>query len=122
APREWLLGTGASIDTSLPPSRSSTEGAEEPLYRIIELVDHPFLQGDDGVVGDGDPFGADLGAALGDVAVADALGLPQLGEAVLDVQRMHLQSGGVDEQPGSDELLVQVVVAQHVADVLAEEA
>ncbi len=38
------------------------------------------------------------------------------------VERVHLQRGHVDEEPRADELVVLVVVAQHVADVLAQEA
>ena len=46
----------------------------------------------------------------------------QLLHPVRHVERMHLQRGGVDQEPRPDEFLVQLVVAQHVADVLAEEA
>src|SRR5882757_6035614 len=35
---------------------------------------------------------------------------------------MHLECGGVDQQARADELLVQFMVAQHVAYVLAQEA
>ena len=43
-------------------------------------------------------------------------------QAVLGVERMHLQRGGVDQEARADELVVHVVVAQDVADVLAQEA
>ncbi len=46
----------------------------------------------------------------------------QLGDAVLGVERVHLERGRVDEEPRADELVVLVVIAQDVADVLAEEA
>ena len=46
----------------------------------------------------------------------------QLGDAVLGVERVHLQRGDVDQEARADELVVLVVVAQHVADVLAQEA
>ncbi len=49
------------------------DGPEDPRDRIVELVDDPFLERNDRVVGDVDVFGADLGAALGDVAVADSV-------------------------------------------------
>ena len=45
-----------------------------------------------------------------------------VGHAVLGVERVHLEVGRVDEEPRADELLVLVVIAQHVADVLAQEA
>ena len=35
---------------------------------------------------------------------------------------MHLERRGVDQETRADELLVLVVIAQHVADVLAQEA
>ena len=62
------------------------EHPEEPGDRIIELINHPFLERDDRVVGDLDVFRADHGAALGDVAVADALGLLEVGYAIDGVQ------------------------------------
>jgi hypothetical protein len=90
--------------------------------RIVELVDHALLERDDGVIRDRNMLGTDPRAAFGDVAIADSMGLLELGHAVRRVQGMHLQRGGVDQDPRPDELLVLVVVAEHVADVLAEEA
>ena len=46
----------------------------------------------------------------------------QIGQAVFGVERVHFQRGGVDEEARADEFLVLVMVAQDVADVLAEEA
>ena len=74
------------------------------------------------VVGDVDVLRADLRAALGDVAVADVVLLLQIRNTVLDVERVHLERGRVDEEARPDELVVLGVIAQHVADVLAEEA
>ncbi len=65
---------------------------------------------------------ADLRATLGDVAVAHAVGGAQLRQPVLGVERMHLERGHVDEEPRADELVLLVVIAQHVADVLAQKA
>ena len=42
--------------------------------------------------------------------------------AVLGVERVHLERGRVDQEARADELVVHVVVAQDVADVLAQEA
>src|SRR5439155_21600588 len=47
--------------------------AAEPDQRVVPAVDDALLHRDDRVVGDLDVFRADLGAALGDVAVAEAL-------------------------------------------------
>ena len=70
-----------------------------------------------------DVLGADLGAALGDVAEAEPrLGLGEL-EAVVGVERVHLQLGDAHEEARPREVrLVLGMVADHVADVLAEEA
>ena len=98
------------------------EHAEESGDRIIELIDHPLLEGDDRVVGDLDVFRADHGAALGDVAVADPLGLLQIGNTIGGVQGMHFQRSAVDEMAWADEFVMLVVVAKDMADVLAQEA
>src|SRR6266699_5589480 len=44
----------------------------QPDQRVVLAPDHPFLQGDQRVVGDLDVLRAGLGAALGDVAVSEA--------------------------------------------------
>ena len=49
------------------------------------LVDDTFLQWDYSVIGDGDVLRADIGAALGDVAVSDAVIIFQLGGTILCV-------------------------------------
>src|SRR5947209_4585847 len=64
------------------------EEPEQPGERVVELVHHPFLEGDDGVVRDGDVLRAHPGTTLGDVAVADALIVFQVLEPVLGVQRV----------------------------------
>ena len=48
--------------------------------------------------------------------------LPQFLEAILGVERMHLERGGVNQKARPDEFVVLPVIAQDVADVLAEEA
>jgi len=69
-------------------------------------------------------LGAQLGAALGDVAVADALVFPgEFLAVVAGVERVHVEFGGADEVARSGERrLVLVVVADDVAGVLAQEA
>jgi hypothetical protein len=47
---------------------------------------------------------------------------PQVAHPVGAVERVHLERRRVDEQPRPDEPLVKLMVAQDVADVLAEEA
>ena len=83
---------------------------EEPPKWVIELIYHAFLERDDGVVGDGNVLGADHGAALGDVAVAEASMLLEILEPVLGVERVHLERCGVDEEPRTDEVIVVAVL------------
>ena len=65
---------------------------------------------------------ADLRAALGDVAIADPLLPSQFLDPIFRVERMHFERGGVNEKARPDELVVHVMVAQHMADVLAKKA
>ena len=48
------------------------------------------------------------------------LRLLQFRQAVFGVERVHFQRGGINEKARADEFLVLVMVAQDVADVLAE--
>src|SRR5688572_2698618 len=108
------------------PSRAvlalAAELAEEPDDGVEEVVGDALLERDDGVVGDVDVLRADLGAALRDVAEADARLLADELRAVGPrVERMHVEPGRLDEEPRArEDLLVLLVVADHVADVLAE--
>src|SRR5256714_7846125 len=68
-----------------------------PPKRIIEIVHDPFLQRDDPVVGNLNVLRANLRATFRDVAVADPVRLPQFLEAILGVERMHLERGCVDQ-------------------------
>src|SRR5689334_6265783 len=100
------LVIGLSSSTALSSSRrsASTKHAEQLLDRIVEAIDHPLLERNDRVVRDRDVLGADLGAALGDVAVAQAVLFLEVLKAVLGVERVHLERGVVDEEARSDEL------------------
>ena len=90
--------------------------------RIVELVHDSLLERDDRVVRDGDVLRADLGAALGDVAQADAVLLPQVRDPVFGVERVHLERRDVHQEPRADELVVHAMLPQDVADVLTQEA
>src|SRR4051794_23947244 len=87
---------------------SGRKDAEQLLQRIIVAIHDTFFKGNNGVIRDGDVLGADLGAALGDVAVTDAAGggavLPRLGfglfqlrQAVFGIEGVHFEGGGVNE-------------------------
>src|SRR6476619_1272851 len=101
---------------------SGAEHAKQLHDRIVELVYDALLQRDDRIVGDRDALGTDFRAALGDVAISDAVRGLQVSRALLGIERMHFERCGIDEVPRSDELVEQRMVAEHVADILAEEA
>src|ERR687897_485794 len=65
---------------------------------------------------------ADLGAALGYVAVPEAVVLLEVGKPVGLVHGVHLQPLVPDEEAWSCELRVLVVGSQDVADILAHKA
>src|ERR671916_980945 len=96
--------------------------AHQPFGRVVVLVGDALLEGDDGVVGDMDVYRADLGAALGYVAVPEAVVLLEVGKPVGLVHRVHLQPLVPDEEAWSCELGVLVVGSQDVADILAHKA
>src|SRR4029453_3376198 len=95
----------------------------QPGDRVVADVGDPLLEGDDGVVGDVDVLRADLGAALGDVAQPEAHLAAEQVTPVAGLQGVHLQLGVADEHARAGEAgLVLLVVADDVADVLAQEA
>src|SRR6202007_1071903 len=69
-----------------------------------------------------DVFGANLGAALRDVAESDTELVFQQPRAGQAVEWMHFKAGNANEETRSAELFLFGVVAKDVADVLAEEA
>src|SRR5438270_322427 len=66
-----ILGSRSSAD-------DSPQLLPDPSQRIIKLIDHSLLERNDPVVRDLNFLRTNLGAALGDVAVADAVGVSQL--------------------------------------------
>ena len=100
----------------------SSDQPDEHPQRIIMAVDYPLLERNDCVVRDRDVLGTDLGAALGDVAVPEAVTLLQLVDAIRGVNRMHLELRCMHEQAGADELFVQVMITENMTDILAQEA
>ena len=67
-------------------------------------------------------FRADIRAALGDVAVPYAVGLPELADTVFAVQRVHFKRGRMNQEARADEAIVEMMLAKDVTDVLAEKA
>src|SRR5436309_1812868 len=70
---------------------TAAEEAAEARDGVDVARDRAFLEGDDRVVRDLDVLGAGGLAAGRDVAVAQALALPQELAAVVRVERMHLE-------------------------------
>src|SRR5213594_2843073 len=100
----------------------TSELPEQPDDGIV-AVGHPLLERDDPVVGDVDVLGAHLGAALRDVAEAHAGLLPHELRPIAGIERVHVEAGQLDEEARPREiLLLLLVVADDVADVLAQEA
>src|SRR5439155_15485018 len=108
------------------PGASFRATAEElppgDLDWVVISIGHPLLERDDRVVGDFDVLRADLRAAFGDVAVADAAPVPEVRGAVGAIHRMQLQAGRADQESRTQERVPRLMVAQNVADVLAQEA
>src|SRR5579864_4202262 len=107
-------------------ARTALRIASHPLERPPDGVEvdivHPLLQRNDGIVGDLDVLRTHLCAALRDVAVAHARLSFQKRPPVEDIARMHLETRDPDHEPRPVEHALLVVLTQHVADVLAEEA
>ncbi len=85
----------APVSISLGPARAPPGGARTgtSAAAVAPLICHPLLQRDDRVVGDLDAGGADLAAALGDVAQAESVLPAQRLAPVAGVQRVHVQLG-----------------------------
>src|ERR1700675_32327 len=88
-------------------------------HGIIEFINHALLQGNDRIVRDADLLGTNFGAALGDVAEADAKLILKHTRARFRVERMHFEGCNPDEKSRSSELLHLVVIAENVAHILA---
>src|SRR5262249_48986060 len=102
--------------------RHSAYLAHKFQQRVVELIHHALLERDDGIVGDLDLFRTDLSAALGDIAVTDSKFVLQQFGAIDIIERVHLQPGYADKKARATELLFLVMIAHHVADVLAQKA
>lgn len=98
-----------------------TKHPKQLCERVEELVYDALFEGNNGVVSDVDTFGTDFCAAFGDIAEADALRFAQVREPVFGIERMHLQSGGINKKSRADEFTMQVMVAEDMADILAKE-
>src|SRR4030095_1463305 len=94
----------------------------EPTKRIVKFIHYTFLERDDSVVGDLNAFRTHFCAALRDVAVTDSLCGSQFVHPILSIKRMHFERGDINQISWPNELFMHAMVAQHVADILAQEA
>src|SRR5690606_21556891 len=114
---------GRSGGRGVLPLLDDAELGAEPHDRVVLAAHDPLLHRDQRVVGDLDVLGADLGAALGDVAETETVVVLRDVAPVGLVRRVHLQLGDPHQEARAGEaLLVLVVVTDDVAHVLAEEA
>src|SRR5262249_55960351 len=112
--------------------RFAEDLAIEPKERIVKPIHHAFFQRNDAVVRDVDMFRPTPGATFGDVAWADVERVLEEAEPVHGVERMHIQARDADQEarpakrfPSGSRgarFAFHLVLAEHVADVLAKEA
>src|SRR5712692_9077138 len=93
--------------------------AKESGDRIVEFIHNPLLKRNDSVLGNGDLLRANFPAAGGDVAVPDAMRLFYFFDAVLDIERVRFERGDMHEKARPGEFVEMMVLAQHVAYILA---
>ena len=110
------------LDRCFLPGIARLELSHQPHQRIVEAIDDPFLQRDDGVVGDVDVFGARFGAAAGDVAQAGAALVLDLLDAVVGVEGVHVETGEAHHESWTGEVLLGLAIAQDVTHILTQEA
>jgi hypothetical protein len=84
------------------------------------LVHYPFFEWNYCVICNCDTFWAHVRAALRDVAVAYAMVVSKVFQSALVIERVHLERRAINEQAGPNEMVVQRVLAQDMADILAE--
>src|SRR4051812_44688310 len=99
---------------------SRVEDPQQLLDRIVEPIDDALLERNDRVLRNRNVFRAHLRAAAGNVTEADAVLLLERRDAIGGIERVHLERGRVRQKAWSDELVVQFVIAQDVADILEE--
>src|SRR6266853_338837 len=117
-----VLGTASGDKVFSSNMLTSAEHSQQLHEWIVQLVDDALFQRNDGVVRNGDAFRTHFRAALRDVAVPNPELTLQVSDAILGVERVHLERCAIYQVTRTHELVEERVIAQHVADVLAEEA
>jgi len=54
---------------------------------------------------------ANLGTTFGNVAAADPVGFAQFRNPIFGIERVHLERGGVNQKPKTDQSVVHLVIA-----------
>src|SRR5439155_8491212 len=98
----------------------ATQALQQPAKWIVKLIHYALLQRNNRIVRNGNVLRTDIGAALRDVAIPDSERLLQFRQTIRRIQWMHFKRRNVHEKTWPDELVVQMVLAQHVANVLAQ--
>src|SRR5579872_7001223 len=93
----------------------------DPNQRIVIPIHNALLQRNNRVVRNVNLFGTDFRAAFRDVAVSKPKLFFQQRHAIAIVERMHFQSRDANEKSRPAKLRLLIVVAQNVANVLAQE-
>src|SRR5882762_11075624 len=98
----------------------SSNFTHNPEQRVVELVHHPLLQRNDGVIRNMDIFRTNLCATFRYVAQSDAQLILQQLRSGNAVHRMHFQSRHAHKKSWPAKLLVLIVISQHMANILAK--
>src|ERR1700732_391499 len=114
----WSSTTRKFCHPALTLPRSSNL-THNPNQRIVKLVYHPLLQGNDRVIRNMDILRADLRAAFRYVAKSDAQLILQQLRPRDAIHRVHIQPCHAHKKPRPAKLLVLVMISQNVAHVLA---
>src|SRR5438093_772081 len=99
---------------------AAAEEAQESAERIVKLIHYALLQRNNRVVRNGDILRTNVGAAFRDVAISNPERLLQFRQTIRRIQWMHFKRRNVHQKTWPDELLVQMMLAQDMANILAQ--
>src|SRR6476659_9043871 len=101
---------------------SKPENPEQSFQGIIESVHDSFFKRNNGVVCNGNIFGANLRTAFGDITITNPIHFFQILQTVFHIKRVHFKCSGINEESRTDEFIMKLVFTQHMTHVLAKEA
>ena len=88
---------------------------------VIVSVYDAFFERNNCVIGYFYFLGTDMSAALSDIAESNTFRLLKLLKSVFSIEWVHLQSGNVNQGAWADELIVQMMLTEYMADILTKE-